>query len=477
VRRAGPFALIALIAAVALALLVAHDRRSPAAPLIHPSTDFSTFYCAGAVVRAGANPYRVEPARACQRQLGESPGQPDWYVVPSPFPGYMLALFAALSLLPPYGAHLVWLYALFVAVGCTAWALARVTSFPPLLVALLIVTPLGFYDVGFGEPTPLFAALLAFAAERAHRGAWRTCGVLAALAMLEPHLGLPAFLALLLFAPRARVALLATAAVLAVISVVAIGVPENVEYFTRALPAQAASELHLRALVCLSHLLAAFGAAPRIALALGSLSSVLAIVAGIWAGRRLQLREGMPAALVLVPAAVGMIGGTYLHENHIVTALGAALLIARARTLPQSLAVAPLALFSVFWVVDAAWRVMVLASTFSALAGFALVALALHGSPAVRIARTGAYALACAVVLGAIERLPHPSGTEQFVAPPPPIAADAQASDIWAYRNAQHPLDLADPRFEAQKIPYVLGLVLMFGCAIAARRRAEPVRA
>jgi hypothetical protein len=469
VRRVAPLAVIALFAALAVGLLLAHDRLTPAKPLIHASNDFSTFYCAGAVVRSGANPYRVEPLRACQRRVGESPNQPDWYVVPAPFPGYMLALFAGLTLLPPYAAHVLWLFALFAAVGFATWALARITAFPAWLIGVLLATPLAFYDVGFSEPTPLFIALLAWAAERAQRGAWRACGVLMALAMLEPHLGLPAFLAVLLFAPRARAALLATAGALAAISVIAIGVPENVEYFTRALPAHAASELTFRAQFSLSHLLAALGAAPRVALALGSLSTVVATVAGIWAGRRFARNENMPAALVLVPSAVGMIGGTYLHENHVVTALGAALLLAQARTVPRPLAVAPLALFSIFWVADSSWKLMLAVSAVSAVAGFALVARALRGSRGVRLAWTGAYAVAGAALFVAIQMLPVSPGHGLVVAAAPPVADDAESSEIWAYRNTIVPVSLADPRFEAAKVPYVVALALVLACAAGSR--------
>ncbi len=476
-RRLGPVALIALLAALALGLLVAHDRRTPAKPLIHATTDFSTFYCAGVVVRARANPYRVEPLRACQRAIGESPLQPDWYVVPAPFPGYMLALFAALSLLPAYSAHLLWLFAIFVAVGLATWALARITAFSPLLIGLLLATPLAFYDVGFSEPTPFFVAVLAWAAERAQRGAWRACGVLTALAMLEPHLGLAAFLAVLLFAPRARVALLATAAALALISVAAIGIPENIEYFTRALPAHAASELTFRAQFSISHLLAALGVLPRVALAAGSLTFVLATAAGIWAGRRVAVHENMPAALLFVPSAVSMLGGTYLHENHLVTALCAALLLARARTIPQTLAVAPLAVLSVFWVADSSWKALVVASAISALAGFALVARALRGPRTARFAWAGGCALAAVVLFAAMQTVPRAPGGGDVVAPAPPVAADAESSEIWAYRNQLPPVSLADPRFEVAKIPYIVALALMLGCAVASRaavRRREP---
>ncbi len=470
--RLRPAVLIVLLAALALVAVVAHDRRVPATPMIHASTDFSTFYCAGAVVRARSDPYRVEPLRTCQRAIAESPQQPDWFVVPAPFPGYVLALFAGLSLLPPYAAHLVWLFVIFASVGFATWALARITGFPVLLIGLLLATPLAFYDIGFGEPTPLFVALLAWAAERAQRGAWRTCGVLTALAMIVPHLGLPAFLAVLLFAPRARAALVVTAAALAVVSIAAIGVPQNLEYFVRSLPAHAASELTFRAQFSVSHLLAGLGAAPRVALALGSVMFALAVAAGIWAGRRFARSENMPAALLLVPSAAGMLGGTFLHENHVVTALGAALLLACARTVPQPLAVAPLALLSIFWVADSEWKMLIAGSVISALAGLVLVARALRGPVAMRIAWTVGYGVAATALFLAIQLLPRAAGGEIVVAAAPPIAADAESSEIWAYRNRLIAVSGADPRFEVAKIPYVVGLALtLAGAAAAGNRR------
>jgi hypothetical protein len=172
-----------------------------------------------------------------------------------------------------------------------------------------------------------------------------------------------------------------------------------------------------------------------------------------------------------------MLGGTYLHENHLVTALSAALLLARARTIPQPLAIAPLAVLSVFWVADSAWKALMAASVLSALAGFALVARALHGPRRVRFGWAGGYALAAVVLFAAIQTVPRAPGGGDVVAPAPPVAADAESSEIWAYRNRLPPVSLADPRFEVAKIPYIVALALMLGCAVASRsaaRRREP---
>ena len=78
-----------LVALVALGALLAYDRHARK-PLLNAHNDFTAFYCAGKVVDAHADPYRVEPLRACERAAYETPSAPAWEVTPAPFPGYVL---------------------------------------------------------------------------------------------------------------------------------------------------------------------------------------------------------------------------------------------------------------------------------------------------------------------------------------------------------------------------------------------------
>ncbi len=348
---------------------------------------------------------------------------------------------------------------------------------------LVVATPLGLYDLGFGEPTPIAAGLLALGAERAARGAWPAAGALVGLAMIEPHLVLPAFLALLLFAPRARAALLATAAALALVSLATVGLAENLEYFTRVLPAQLASEIHWRSQFSLTHLLALLGASDRVAAAAGSASYALMLVLAVWAGRRLARAGDQPAALVLIPPAVGLIAGGFSHDNQILTAVGATILVASLRGIPRALALVPLLCFALAWTGDAAWRLLLLATVASAAAALWLVAARLDTTPARRAATVAALALALAATFAVLQRLPHPAGTEEAAiaaAPAPAVRPDDGTAAVWIYRNHLPRIAARDERFELEKLPFELGAAgdarPRAGCQLETKRRRALAR-
>jgi hypothetical protein len=474
------FAVIAILAAACLGAIVAHDRHSPSKPLLHSATDFTAFYCAGEVVRAGANPYRVEPLRSCEHRLHAMRDRPPWYVTPVPFPGYVLAGFAAISLLPFELAHVLWIFVILLSVGATAWALARISGFPIVLVALVLAPPLALYDIGFGEPTPVTTALLALAAERAHARAWPAAGVLLALAMLEPHLVLPAFVAVLVFAPAARVPLLAGAAALGALSLTTLGFAKNVEYFTQALPAQAASELHFSAQFSVPHELVLLHVPDGTALAVGALTFASMLVVGVIVARRFERAGGGPACLVLIPPAVALIGGNFAHDNQVLTALGAAVVLASLPDLPRALAVAPMMVLSVVWVSGTAWPGLLVANVFGTASA---IVLALRDAPGA-LARRVAYGIAIAAVLvavfAALQRLPAPSDTGSAsvaAAPAPPdVGPDSDAGLLWARQNALARFAAADPRFEGEKVPMACALLAILACGLRARP-ARPSRA
>ncbi|GAC1585414.1 MAG: hypothetical protein NVS3B7_20440 [Candidatus Elarobacter sp.] len=459
------------VAAVCLALVVAHDRHSPAKRLIHTGTDFTAFYCAGEVVRQRGDPYRVEPLRTCEQRLNALPDRPRWFLTPVPFPGYALAAFAVLSLLPFETAHLLYIYVLFVAVGVTAWALARVTGFSFPLVALVLAPPLGLYDIGFGEPTPITAALLALAAERAHARAWPAAGAFVALGTLEPHLVLAAFFSLLVFVPASRVVVVAIAAVLGGISLLTIGFAENLAYFTRTLPTQAAAELRFPAQISLPHWLVMVHVPDRIALALGTLAFLAMLVVAVIAGRRLERLTGDPACLILIPTAVALVGGgNYTHENHILAALGAAILLAALPGVPRWLRVLPLVLLSVVWVSGSAWHGLLVANAAGAAGAIVLALLRDPSAPGRRVMYGCALALGLVVTFVALQRVPTPDAPMRLtLAAPAPaeVGTNDDASLLLARRNAVYPISLPDPRLEAEKIPMELGLILILAAAFA----------
>ncbi len=463
-------AAVSVLVAVALGLIALHDRIFPH-PFVRAANDFTTFYCAGEVVRERADPYRVEPLRACEQRRGEFAGAIDaaWEVVPSPFPGYVMAVYAALSLLPYDAAHYAWLALLLFGTGVTVVALVRLTGFPWLPVLAIVGVLIAFWNVDTSEPTPVVAALLACAALCARQGGWRAAGVLVALAMIMPQLALPAFVALLLFAPRARGALALTAAGLALISVAALGFAANVEYFTRTLPAQTRAEVCFTYQYSFTHLLARAGVPASGAIPAGQLSYAVLIALGVWAGLRLARVSGDRAALVLIPPAVASVGGAYAHSVQILAAVGAALLVASLPSVPRAPAGIPLVLYSVLWTGMVSWRALVLATAASALAALWLAAGRFTVTPVRRLALALAGGIVLAVLFAALHRLPtQPPNISVAGAPAPPIGADDQASRIFQYRTELPQVRAFDLRIELEKVPLVVGALLLLACAFAA---------
>jgi hypothetical protein len=357
--RSGVLRLAAatLGAAAAVAVLAALLSRlyvfGADGPITNP-TDFRAFYCGGAALAHGANPYRVEPLRSCERETLAQSGlhMDERHVLPAPFPPYALLAFAAFSALPFRLATEVWLALDLLALAACVACVARLSAVRPVLVALAFVASAGFASLVIGQIVPLVLAALAYAALCARRGD----GVGAALAMtvasLEPHLALPAWCGLLLFAPRTRVPLACAAAFLVAASLAA-GPALNVEYVTQIVPSHARSELYnFAAQYSLSALLVTLGAAANVALRLGSLSYLLALAGGLWLGDLLRRRFDDAAFAVTTPVASVLLGGPFLHGHQLAAALPLGLMLVgrlRPRTLLYVATVAAVCALAVPW--------------------------------------------------------------------------------------------------------------------------------
>lgn len=465
------FAFVVALAALMLGAIVVHDRVFPK-PLLHPRNDFTTFYCAGTVVRGGGDPYRVEPLRACEQRLGEfgAAGDAAWEVVPAPFPGYVLALYALMSLPPPAVAHVAWLGLLLCGVGVTALVAVRLTRFPALPVIVLVALALGWNDINLAEPTPIVAALLACAALAASRGAWRTAGVCTALAMIMPQYALPAWLALLSFAPRTRVPVLIVAAALGVVSFAVLGWEKNLEYFTQTLPAQTAAEVFFPYQYSLTHALALAGVGAPAAILLGQLCYVGLVAIGIVAGVRLWRASGEAAALVLVPPAVASVLGAYSHQVQILMGITAALLIASIRAVPAGLAVAPLLALAVVWTGEGTGKGWVVTTLIGAAAAIWIATTRI--APPRRAVFAAASTAVLLLALTASHLLPAMARASDVASlSPPAIADDAQASRVFGYLFDT--LRLADPRRELEKVPLIAGMLILAAASFVARRDGE----
>lgn len=291
--------------------------------------DFRAFYCAGTVVQQRGNPYDAEPLHSCERALPNDPFRPYSRVtaLPAPLPGYAIALFIPFARLPfPVAAHL-WTVLLLGAVAVAVASTALLSGLPVALVCSAFLLSLCAGSVGLGESVPLCVASVSVAALFAQKGRWGAASLAAAGTLIEPHLGLPVIISLAVWAPKARVPLLAIAAILSSISLLTLGLKANLEYFAGVLPAHALSELGSDAQLSLSVVLHALGADPRTAIAVGTASYLLATAVGVVSGKMLAQRLGSNAFLVAAPAAFALIGGTFIHVTQMAVALPLTLLL------------------------------------------------------------------------------------------------------------------------------------------------------
>src|SRR6266700_3322813 len=123
-----------------LIFLSTHPESRPQSLL----RDFSAFYCAGQTIGRHADPYRNEPLGKCERSA-DRPNflerAPAYLAVPAPLPGYALAPFALLALLPYGAAACAWTLILLASFALTIRWLRALTTLPlNTLVAALALS-------------------------------------------------------------------------------------------------------------------------------------------------------------------------------------------------------------------------------------------------------------------------------------------------------------------------------------------------
>ncbi len=315
--------------------------------------DFSDFYCAGAALDQGNDPYRYEPLHQCEHtvNLSEAYRADPSRVVPAPLPPYDFPPFMLAARTEFANARRLDAVAIVVAVAASIVGLALV-AVPLDVGALALVLPAGYVLLNAGQTVPFALCALVFCGVALARRRNRLAGVLAALTMIEPHLGLPVCAAMLIWVPRSRLGLVTTAVVLAGIGALLVGIPGIVEFLTRVLPAQASAEIGYVYQYSFSYLLKALGAAPGPALAAGEISYALMLGLGVWLGRQTATRLGRPELVAYVPAACSVVAGPYVHMVDLAFAVPAALVLACSlggRT--RELATTALCLLAVPWIV------------------------------------------------------------------------------------------------------------------------------
>ncbi|HEY1868279.1 MAG TPA: hypothetical protein VGG70_08255, partial [Candidatus Cybelea sp.] len=344
---------VLIVALVLLAIAALRDvaRLGDALPW-RQLYDFADFYCAGAVLDAGADPYRYEPLHRCEHVVSTNPvfRADRLRIVPAPLPPYDFPPFMLAARLGYTQARALDAAAIVVTVLLAMWGLALVAA-PFDVSALALVLPAGYVLLNAGQVVPFALLALIFCGVALARGRPSLAGILAALSAIEPHLGLPVCAALLFCVPRARLGLLAAAAALASLGALLVGLSGFAEFATRVLPAQAASEAAYVYQYSLTHLLQTFGVPAAPALFLGELSYAVMLVVGVALGRRVAQRLGRPELLAYVPAACSIVAGPYVHMVDLAFAIPAAtVLTAASRGTPRTLAIVALCLLAVPWI-------------------------------------------------------------------------------------------------------------------------------
>jgi hypothetical protein len=455
--KASRGVLIVALALLAIAALRDFVRLGDALPW-RQLYDFADFYCAGAALDGGADPYRYEPLHACEHRvnLNAAYQQDPARVVPAPlppydFPAFMLAARSSFSLARAIDAVAI-LLALALVIGAIA-----LCGVPLEVAAFALLLPAGYVLLNAGQVVPF--ALVALAACGAALALQRdgVAGILAALTLIEPHLGLPICVALFFWAPRTRRCLTATILALALLGLWTLGISGAGEYLGRVLPAQAAAETGYVYQYSLTYLLRTFGASPATALLLGELSYLAALVAGVWLGGRVAKSLGRRELLAYLPAACSVVGGPYVHMVDLPFAIPAALVLATTlQGRSRNIAAVALALLAVPWIPAWITKKLFLASL------FVVAAILLRLRVKAPLAIGTFTAIAATMYLFEL-------------APPAPLAATsalfppgALAQQAWQEYVTR--LGAATPLWTAIKLPSWIALGALIAAALGALR-------
>ena len=426
--------------------------------------DYRVVACAERVMLAHGDVYRTALLRACEHGRAPELNEAAWSVTPFALPPYAAALLVPFGMFDFEFGRAVWFALLVCALSVTVAALAHIVRRPAFGVALVIVPTFGLVNLFYGETVLLGVAGVALGALAIQRGRPLLAAIAVVFALIEPAIGLPAFVGAFALVPQARRPLIGCAAILAILGVVTLGVAANLEYALSFIPAHEHAEIFARDQYSLTRLAYVLGASEHVASALGSLSYVVTIVLGVVVGNILGRRTEMRALFVLMPLALSMLGGPFVHDYEVTTALLAAIVLARNSVFARI----AVALLSIVW--GARWQHDLVPALASA-AGIA--GLYIDRVPLVRaayvIAVTSALLLCNAMLPKSLERVATVVG-----APQPAILGSDLASLPWEWRIRLTPASSAfDRANELEKLPLWLALI----CLPLALRGRKPFAA
>ncbi len=460
---------LVVVGALLLAVICVASLFLAPNELFRDAIDFRSFYCAARTVEAGGNPYLAEPLRSCENAGAKTVGLEaiPGLTLPAPLPGYAFVPLMPLAHLPYPLANRVYAAGVLAATIGSVVLLARLTGLPALTIAASLALGEAFQALRLGQIVPLcLLSLLAAAYLIERRRPWGAAAALG-VAMIEPHVALPALVALFSCVPEARLAVATVAAVLALLAWLALGTGPNLLYLTTILPAHARAELHMNSYqFSLANLLHQLGVADHLALGIAEAAYLGLIALGILLARGPARRR--PALLILTPCALALVGGPFLHLVQIICALPLALLLvgeSKEHRLPLLAAV----LLSVPWLEAARTADP---ATVAAFASIAVLPIALHALPK----RQHAFALtALLAILGAgitviwqdSPHAPRPDAKAALAAVSDP---GLPAESSWKV-FIEMELSANEPRYLLAKLPTWTGLALLLVSAAAFARK------
>jgi hypothetical protein len=434
--------------------------------------DFRAFYCGGAAVAHGVDPYAGSSLYACER--GPMPfglyHAITGIAVPAPLPGYALLAFVPFGVLPYPIACVLWLFVLLAACVLCAKALALLLDMPfdsalwPLVAGFAVIV------IPVGELGSIEIAAVLWMAVALRRHAWTWAAVAGAFAMILPHVGLPAVLCVFLFVAEMRMRIIVLTLVLALLDVLAGGVGTALAYVQTVIPAHANSEIGSTMQYGLTWVLHGLGASDRLAIRGGEVSYGIMVVLGVLASWRMLLRTRDPAYCALLAPAFAVFGGTFVHLAQIAVAIPSALLFyKRSGSAIRYAFAASAMLLAIPWLpvlgqplfiaVFAAVCALIAASTFEWNTSWALRA-----------------ALSCVLLTAVIIIAGYHFGAAMPAATHLSISQQGLAQSAWAeYIRTQRASTGAI--WWIAKAPTWLGLALLIaGCLCVLRSRAAQLR-
>jgi hypothetical protein len=454
--------ILPILALTLLGIAALHDlsRLGDALPW-HRLYDFQDFYCAATAVEQRDDPYRYEPLHGCEHRVNQTPAyrEDPNRVIPAPIPPYDFPPLELAARLPFSLARSVDGTLIIAAVVA---AIAGMASLGVALdiAALALALPAGYLLLDAGQIVPFALVALVYCGVALARRRDSIAGVLAALTLIEPHLGLPVFLSVLLLVRRSRASAIATALVLAIVGVLTVGSGGVVEYLGRVLPAQAAAETRYLYQYSLTYVLAWIGLPATLALIAGQLSYLAFAALGLFLGAKLARVLGRRELLAYLPAAFSIIGGAYVHMVDLSIAIPAALVLATTLTGRQrTVAALALALLAVPWIAVWITKKLFLAAIF--VVGALLWRL--------RIGVAVALATICAIALTIYAFELAPPAPFSLMAATPSVAAGDLAQTAW--RATVAAIDDPSPAWILIKLPTWAALFAIAGISWSASRR------